>query len=89
MVSVEDTSWDDCQLITILPMRIMQLAPLSEMIHPRGDTPAKVGQLMDYSSGHVKHEQREQGTEAVGAELQVDRALAYPEVTCLRTPKVL
>ena len=28
MVSVADTSWDDCQLITILPMRIMQLAPL-------------------------------------------------------------
>lgn len=57
MVSVADTSWDDCQLITILPMRITQLAPLSEMIHPRGDTPAKVGQLMDHSSGHDRHEQ--------------------------------
>lgn len=56
MVSVADTSWDDCQLMATLPVRIIQLAPLLEMIHPRGDTPAKVGQLMDHSSGHFKHE---------------------------------
>lgn len=55
MVSVTDTTWDDCQLITVLPVGIVQQAPLSEMIHPRGDTPAKVGQLMDHSSGHLKH----------------------------------
>ena len=44
MVYVADTSWDDYQLIAVLPVRTAQLAPLSDMIHPKGDIPPKVGQ---------------------------------------------
>lgn len=50
------TSWNDHQLIPVLPVRIVQLTPLSEMIHSKGDTPATVGQLMDHSCRPLKHE---------------------------------
>lgn len=56
-VSVADTGHDDYQPTTVLPMGTVQSAPLSErMIHPKGDIPAKVGQLMAHSSRYLKHE---------------------------------